>query len=161
MGARWSWGKLSSAPKALATDWLEGRGHGHHRMQCQEGSSSRGGAEQGRAGPGRAAHSSRPRLPYRRWPRAQNSPKSGSSSSVRAPSHPAVGFALGESQGWQGPLYQGKCQAACLLRSLTCPENPLNPGHNPDAPVLPHPPAEAAPRPARSLLRPHLALYPH
>ena len=48
--AEWyTWGKLSSAPGAHATDLLEGRGPGHHRMLCQEGSSSGGGAGRGRA----------------------------------------------------------------------------------------------------------------
>ena len=72
---------LSSAPGALATDRLEGRGRGHHRMQCQKAAAPRAG--QGRAQPPPPA--SLPLVPGRR-----DSPKS-ESSSVRAPAHPASG----------------------------------------------------------------------
>lgn len=69
---------------------LEGRGRGHHRMQCQEGSSSRSR--------GGAVHSSRPRLPSLRQLRGTGTPE------VREPKsrfavHPTLGPVFGESQG--------------------------------------------------------------
>ena len=93
--AEWyTWGKLSSAPGAHATDLLEGRGPGHHRMLCQEGSSSGGGVGRGGAAQLLPPASLPPLAPGHR-----NSPKSRSSS-VRAPAHPVPGSTLGESQGW-------------------------------------------------------------
>ena len=102
---------LSSAPAALATDRLEGRGRGHHRMQCQEGSSSRGGAVQRSvAAPG---------FPTAAGSRAQELPEVSELERTCARSP-----CLGESQGRQGHQCQGRCQAACLLRPLTRSENP-------------------------------------
>lgn len=127
-------------------DRLEGRGCGHHRMQCQEGSGSRGGA-----GPRSAAA---PGLPTASGSRAQELTKSRSSS-VRAPAHPSPGSTLGESQRWLGPLCLGKCPA-CRLPSppLTRSENPLNRGRNPDALVVPRLLPSPRPRPPPGQLPP-------
>lgn len=61
---------------------------------------------------------------------------------------------LGESQGCQGPLCQGRCQTACLLRPLARSENPLNQVtiRMPQSRPAPSPPA--GPRPPPGLLPP-------
>lgn len=118
-------------PEPTTRTGLEGRGRGHHRMQCQEGSSSRGGA-----GPRSAAARG---LPTASGSRAQELPKSWSSS-LRAPAHPSPGSTLGESQGWLDPRCLGRCHACRLLSPpLAGSENRLNRGLNPDALVVPRP----------------------
>lgn len=141
---------LSSAPAGLATDRLEGRGRGHHRMQCQEGSSSRGGAvPRSAAAPG---------FPTAAGSRAQELPEVSELERTCARSP-----CLGESQGRQGHQCQGRCQAACLLRPLTRSENPLNQVaiRMPQSRPAPSPPPGRGRLQASSLLRPHPAFHPH
>lgn len=137
-------GKLRLKAWSPRNYWLEGRGRGHHRMQCQEGGSSgsRGGA----------VHSSRPRLPSRRRQQGTGTPEVGEPESTCANSpYPGPRVRGGNLRGDKDPCARGvRCQAAELLRpQLTGSENPLNPGCNLMSPACPAPPpAEATGAPA-------------
>lgn len=125
------------------------------------------------AGQGRGAHRSRPRLPYSRWPRAQELPEVGDVERTYARS-PCPQLRVRGIPKVEGPLCQVRCQVACFLRLLTGSENPANRGRNPDDPVPPRPapplpsrPVSSPPPPGRdrpqasSLLHPHPAGDPH
>lgn len=107
------------------------------------------------AGQSRVAHRSRPRLPYSRWPRAQELPEVGEVKRTYARS-PCPQLRVRGIPKVEGPLCQVRCQVFCFLRPLTGSENPANRGCNPDDPVPPRPspprppPAETAPRLAPS-----------
>lgn len=85
MGQRSGRGKHWSKVWSPCDYWLEGRGRSHHRMQCQEDSStgSRGGA----------AHNSGLRLPSRRRLRGTGTPRSrGARVYVRQFTYPGPGI---------------------------------------------------------------------
>lgn len=126
-------GKLRLKAWSPRNYWLEGRGRGHHRMQCQEGGSSgsRGGA----------VHSSRPRLPSRRRQRGTGTPEVGEPESTCANSPYPGPRVRGESQGRQGPLCQRSKMPSC--RASPPPTNrfrkPFKPRLQLDVPGLPRP----------------------
>lgn len=103
------------------TDRLEGRGRGHHRMQGQEGSSSRSGAERGPA--------AAPGFPPAYGSSVQELPDVGEPERTCARS-PCPGLhGSGNPRGDRGPsAREVRCQAVNLLRFLTRFENPLNQG---------------------------------
>lgn len=123
---------LSSAPGALATDRLEGRGRGHHRMQCQEGSSSRGGA----------ARSSRPRLPYCLWLQGTGTPRSRGARAYVRPLTLPRGI-----PGVAGASVPGTMPGRLPSPSPNPFRKSFKPGRNPDAPVLPRPLPSPGPKP--------------
>ena len=130
---------LSSAPGALATDRLEGRGRGQRRMQCQKAAAP--GAGQRRAQPPPPA--SLPLVPGTGTPRSQ-----------RAGAYVRPLTLLRGIPGVPGASVPGKMPDRLPSPPLSPFRKSFKPGHNPDAPVPPRPlsspGAEAASRPAPS-----------
>lgn len=92
-------GKHGSQAWSPCDYWLEGRGCGHHRMQCQEDRSTGAGA-----GLCTTATSG---FPPAAGCRAQELPEVGEAECTCA-SSPTLAQAFGESQGLQGPPKLGE-----------------------------------------------------
>lgn len=98
-------------------------------------------------GRGAAALRSRPRLPYGFWLGGTGTPRSrGVQAYVRPLTLPSA-TRSGNPRVAEAPV-PGKMPCRLPSPPLTRPENPLNRGHNPDAPVEPRPLPSPGPKPS-------------